>query len=147
MRRQCQFTVKRSAVPPKCAVSDQPQRPPSQHDSMTVWHLGHSRCARTKIGDSVVPQYLQRGGSTLAMSASLANSSTAVFNLPPVALLDCIYRKMITGLTKAIDTKAMNHPLLRSNRIPSKAKRSMKNVQAANSTLTKSILRYFTTTQ
>jgi len=146
MRRQCQFTVKQS---PKCAVSDQPQRPPSQHDSVTVWHLGHSRCARTKIGASVVPQYLQRGGSTLAMSASFANSSIAVprHNLPPFALLSCIYRKMITGLTKAIDTKAMNHPLLRSNRIPSKAKRSMKNVQAANSTLTKSILRYFTTTQ
>ena len=45
------------AVPPKCAVNDQPQRPPSQHDSVTVWHLGHSRCARTKMGASVVPQY------------------------------------------------------------------------------------------
>ena len=67
MRRQCQFTVKRFRV-------NQPQRPPSQHDSVTVWHLGHSRCARTKIGASVVPQYLQRGGSTLA-GLSLVGSS------------------------------------------------------------------------
>ena len=44
------------AVPPKCAVN-QPQRSPSQHDSVTVWHLGHSRCARTNMGASVVPQY------------------------------------------------------------------------------------------
>ena len=50
------------AVPPKCAVN-QPQRSPSQHDSVTVWHLGHSRCARTNMGASVVPQYLERGGS------------------------------------------------------------------------------------
>ena len=71
MRRHCQFTVKRS---PKCAVSDQPQRPPSQHDSTTVWHLGHSRCARTKIGASVVSQYGQRGGSALAGLSSVALS-------------------------------------------------------------------------
>ena len=31
---------------------------------MTEWHLGHSMCARTNIGDSVHPQYLQRGAST-----------------------------------------------------------------------------------
>ena len=71
MRRHCQFTVKRS---PKCAVSDQPQRPPSQHDSTTVWHLGQSRCARTKIGASVVSQYGQRGGSALAGLSSVALS-------------------------------------------------------------------------
>ena len=73
MRRHCQFTVKRSAVPPNCAVN-QPQRPPSQHDSVTVWHLGHSRCARTKIGASVVSQYGQRGGSALAGLSSVALS-------------------------------------------------------------------------
>ena len=65
-------------VPPTGAVSDQPQRPPSQHDSMTVWHLGHSRCARTKIGASVVSQYGQRGGSALAglPSVGLSDSVT-----------------------------------------------------------------------
>jgi|ETNmetMinimDraft_21_1059911.scaffolds.fasta_scaffold57347_2 hypothetical protein len=67
MRRQRQFTVKRFRI-------SQPQRPPSQHDSVTVWHLGHSRCARTKIGASVVPQYLQRGGSTLAGLSSVGLS-------------------------------------------------------------------------
>ena len=55
-------------------VASQPQRPPSQHDSVTVWHLGHSMCARTKIGASVVPQYGQRGGSALAGFSSVALS-------------------------------------------------------------------------
>ena len=45
---------------------NQPQRPPSQHDSVTVWHLGHSMWARTNIVASVVPQYLQRGGSAFS---------------------------------------------------------------------------------
>ena len=69
------------AVPPKCAVRNQPQRPPSQHDSMTVWHLGHSRCARTKIGASVVSQYGQRGGSALAGLSSVALSDC--ISVPP----------------------------------------------------------------
>jgi len=50
------------AVSSECAVN-QPQRPPSQHDSVTVWQFGHSRCARTNMGASVLPQYLQRSGS------------------------------------------------------------------------------------
>ena len=68
-------------VSSECAVRNQPQRPPSQHDSMTVWHLGHSRCARTKIGASVVPQYGQRGGSTLAGVSSVALSDC--ISVPP----------------------------------------------------------------
>ena len=79
MRTQCQFTVKRFRI-------SQPQRAPSQHDSVTVWHLGHSRCARTKIGASVVPQYLQRGGSTLAGLSSVALSDC--ISVPPKCAVD-----------------------------------------------------------
>ena len=65
-----EMRLRRQGLRGKFTMRNQPQRLPSHHDSVTVWHLGHSmrddrkRCARTKIGASVVPQYLQRGGST-----------------------------------------------------------------------------------
>ena len=118
-----EMRLRRQGLRGKFTMRNQPQRLPSHHDSVTVWHLGHSmrddrkRCARTKIGASVVPQYLQRGGSTLAMSASFANSSIAVprHNLPPLPPPSKNRSMIKVGPTQRINIKAMNHPLLMSN--------------------------------
>ena len=98
-------------MPPKCAVN-QPQRPPSQHDSMTVWHLGHSRCARTKIGASVVSQYGQRGGSALAGLSSVTLSDC--ISVPPkCAVSQLLPPRGVNGNIQTFHMILLNSPAVR----------------------------------